>query len=391
MLRRVGPRSLDADIRSVGTDGVTVRVEYADGHVGRHNRFWLRYNCPADGERASLFRTFSVTDMAPALRVASVALVEGAVRIEFDDGTADRFDPGWLRQHSDVPERPHPSVPPRPDPIAMPAASLAVDSAGHHRLLEAVAADGVALVSGVDDTESLAALLGPIRETDFGRVFDIISEPDPFTPSQSTIALDPHTDDPYRYSPAGVSVLHCVTPSDGEGGASTIVDGFAVAAALRAEDPEAFDLLGTVAVPFVHRREVAVAQGDAVHLRADAPIISVDPHGVVVGVRFHERSMATLTIDADLAERYYPALASFVRRVRSGTHTWTRRLAAGDAIVYDNQRVLHGRTAFTGASGRRHLRLFTVDRDQVHSRLRRLRAAYGTGTECDPLPSGSLS
>ena len=232
---------------------------------------------------------------------------------------------------------------------------------------------------------------GPIRETDFGSVFDIVHEPQPFTPSQSAVALDPHTDDPYRYTPSGVSILHCVTPSDGNGGESTIVDGLAVAESIRSDDPEAFELLATVAVPFEHRRSEAVEQGGDVHLRAEAPIIALDANRRVCGVRFHERSMATLSLDAELAERFYPALMRFSEAVLGDEFAWRRHLAAGEAIVYDNQRVLHGRSGFEGAQTRRHLRLCTIDRDQVHSRLRRLRERYSSGTESAPLPAGNLS
>ncbi len=250
-------------------------------------------------------------------------------------------------------------------------------------------------MSGLPDaaeaTEHLADLLGHIRETDFGRIFDIVSEPEPFTPSQSTMALDPHTDDPYRYTPSGISILHCMQPSDGGGGESTVVDGFAVAEDIRSSDPEAFELLTTVTVPFIHRRTEAVDQGDDVFLCADAPVVSVDGNGNVCGVRWHERSMAPMRIDADLADRFYPALSLFSTAVRGGEFTWRHHLAAGEALVYDNQRVLHGRTGFEGAQTRRHIRLCTVDRDQVHSRLRRLRETFAPGTEHDPLPAGSLS
>lgn len=141
-----------------------------------------------------------------------------------------------------------------------------------------------------------------------------------------------------------MSILHCVEASAGDGhvgGATIVVDGFAVAAAIAAEDPAAFELLRAVSVPFVHRRADSVEQGDAVHLLAEAPIIATDATGKVCGIRFHEPSMATLAI------------------------------APG--------------------SGRRHLRLCTVDRDQVHSRLRLLRRQLGFGDPDGWLPAGSLS
>ena len=158
---------------------------------------------------------------------------------------------------------------------------------------------------------------------------------------------------------------------------------------LRSDDPAAFDLLCTVRVPFAHRRDESVEQGAEVHLYAEAPIIAADSSGAPCGIRFHERSMDCLRLDADLADRFYPALIRFSRAVRGGEFEVRRHLTAGDVLVYDNQRVLHGRTAFDGAQSRRHIRLCTVDRDQVHSRLRRLRAVFAPGTEYGPLTAGT--
>lgn len=385
-------------VETVTSSPTTVTVGFSDGSSARCNRFWLRDNCPSNGDRASLFRPFSVASMDDGLTIDSVDAADGELLVTFSDGTIDRFPADVLLD----------AVPDRGDgvsawrawrsgqaPSEFEFGDVAVDGVTHHAFVEAVAVDGVALVAGLPDepasTEEMAAWLGPIRETDFGRVFDIVTEPDPFTPSQSDTALDPHTDDPYRYSPAGVSILHCVTPCSGDGGASSIVDGLAAAEAVAAADPDGFRMLTEVAVPYVHVREQVVEQGGDVHLRAEAPVVALDAAGRICGIRFHERAMDTLRLDPDDAERFYRALSLFARIVRGDEFTYRRRLAAGEAFVYDNQRVLHGRSAITGATSRRHLRLCTVDRDQVHSRLRRLRAEHAPGTESLSLPAGNLS
>ncbi len=389
--------------KSVGVESavaspITVTVGFSDGSSARCNRFWLRDNCPSNGDRASLFRSFSVASLDDGLTIDDADVIDGELSVAFSDGTVDRFPAGLLIECRPDIDADEPAWRPwrtGEEPAEFPFGDVAGEEAARHALLEAVAVAGVALVTGIPDepssTEQMAEWLGPIRETDFGRVFDIVTEPDPFTPSQSDTALDPHTDDPYRYSPAGISILHCVTPCSGEGGVSSIVDGLAAAGAVAGADPEGFRMLTEIAVPYVHRREQAVDQGDDVHLCAEAPVISLDAAGRICGIRFHERSMATIRLDADDAERFYRALAHFARIVRGDEFTYRRRLAAGEAFVYDNQRVLHGRSAITGARSRRHLRLCTIDRDQVHSRLRRLRARYAPGTESLPLPAGNLS
>lgn len=395
MAQHAAPAVTVADIPE-GGGGRAVSVEWSTGERTPFNVLWLRDNCPTGGDKRSAFRTFSVADLDPELVLAEAgASADGDLAVTFSDGHRSVFDAAWLHQHR--PGR----APERPATWRSDAELTTIDAAaisevdGWHRLLEAVARDGAALVNGVPPTPEgsaeLAARLGHVRETDFGRFFDIVSEPEVWTMSQSTSAMDPHTDDPYRYTPSGISVLHCIEASPTGGGRSTLVDGFAVAEVIREERPEAFELLQSVAVPWVRHRTESVDQGEAVHLVAHAPIIAVDRDGELCGIRFHERSMGTLDIDPDLMDDYYRALIEFTSRIRSPAFQWEYGLAPGDAIVFDNQRVLHGRTGFDGDPGRRHLRLCTVDRDQVHSTLRLLRAELDPGHEHDKLPAGNLS
>ena len=242
-------------------------------------------------------------------------------------------------------------------------------------------------------TEALAGLLGRVRETDFGRLFDIVTEPEVWTLSQSGLALDPHTDDPYRYTPSGASILHCVEASS-IGGDSMLVDGFGIAADLQDDEPAMFDLLSETSVPFVRHRTESVDQGEDVHLLAHSPVISVDRDYEISGIRFHERSLSPLDVAPDVMGDYYRALIRFAKDVNDPSRTVMFRLQPGEAIVYDNQRVLHGRTAFSAPAdseevSRRHLRLCTIDRDQFHSRLRRLRADHERPHANERLSSGS--
>ena len=134
-----------------------------------------------------------------------------------------------------------------------------------------------------------------------------------------------------------------------------------------------------------------VDQGEDVHLLAHGPIISLDRDHEVSGIRFHERSMAPLDVDPAIVGDFYRALIRFATEVNNPGRAVQFGLEPGQAIVYDNQRVLHGRTAFrdNGTAGGRHLRLCTIDRDQFHSRLRRLREDRERGNVDERLPSGA--
>lgn len=393
---------LETAASSVVVTDSGIVISWSDGSRSRFHSLWLRDNCPSDGDKEKAFRTFSVVDLDPDLYVVDAERDDnGDLAVEFSSGHESAFDFDWLRAHS------HEAHDRRGKPrvvshfragheferFELPTAG----SAEHCDLLEAVAEWGVAIVTDVpgdeSGTEALAGLLGRVRETDFGRLFDIVTEPEVWTLSQSGLALDPHTDDPYRYTPSGASILHCVEASS-IGGDSMLVDGFGIAADLQDDEPAMFDLLSETSVPFVRHRTESVDQGEDVHLLAHSPVISVDRDYEISGIRFHERSLSPLDVAPDVMGDYYRALIRFAKDVNDPSRTVMFRLQPGEAIVYDNQRVLHGRTAFSAPAdseevSRRHLRLCTIDRDQFHSRLRRLRADHERPHANERLSSGS--
>lgn len=378
----------------VSLDGVQLR--WSDGARSRFHALWLRDNCPSGGNKRSGPRTYSVVDLDPDLAVVDAfPNDEGDLEIEYSDGHVSIFDFDWLRGHSyeshdrsRLAERTTFRAGDDVTTVVFPLRG----SVEHLALLEAVNTHGVCLVDDVPvseiSTESLAALIGRVRETGRGRVHDVVIEADAWDLSDSGLGVDPHTDDPYRYSPSGCSFLHCLEAS--EGGHSLLVDGFAIAEELRDEDPDAFDLLSEIAVPFLrYRREDGrQSRGDA-HLVAHAPIISVDRDHQICGIRFHERSMAPLDVEPSQVGEYYRAFITFTKMVNDPSRAIQRKLNPGQAIVYDNQRVLHGRAAISLDGGRHHLRMGTIERDQFHSRLRRLREDLERPGMHDVLPQGA--
>ncbi len=85
----------------------------------------------------------------------------------------------------------------------------------------------------------VAASLGYVRETNYGRLFDVRVETSPANLAFTSLPIPPHTDNPYRDPVPTVQLLHCLHNA-AEGGDSGFVDGFHAAAALRAQDPGAY-------------------------------------------------------------------------------------------------------------------------------------------------------
>jgi gamma-butyrobetaine dioxygenase len=75
-------------------------------------------------------------------------------------------------------------------------------------------------------------------------------------------------------------------------------------------------------------------------------------------------------------DRFYPAFRKFGQMLQDPSYLMTFRLNAGECIVFDNQRIAHGRASYLEGSGARHLRGCYVDRGELRSTYRVLRAQH---------------
>ena len=97
-------------------------------------------------------------------------------------------------------------------------------------------------------------------------------------------------------------------------------------------------------------------------------------------VHYNSRSIAPLRLAAREAERFYSAYRRFAALLRNPRFHLQFSLRNGDLVVFDNQRTLHGRTAFSSARYPRHLRGCYLSRDSVYSEAALLRREFSTET-----------
>ena len=163
-------------------------------------------------------------------------------------------------------------------PGAVPAADWAAyraDDAVRLSLLDAVARYGAGLLRGVPAAEGMvtavAETFGFVRETNYGRIFDVRVVADPANLAFTSRAIAPHTDNPYRDPVPTLQLLHCLRDASA-GGDTVLVDGFAAAAALRDTDPASFGVLTSTPIPFAYvDKETS--------LTACQPLIALNPRG----------------------------------------------------------------------------------------------------------------
>ncbi len=369
--------------------GAAVRLGWDDGSSARFHAIWLRDNAldPATRAPGNGQRLVTILDIPADTVAAEVALLDdGNVSLRFlpEDKTVT-FPAAWLAAHAyDRGRADAPGWTPQGrrrwggeldiEALAGEYAAIAADRRARHRWLAGVRSHGFALLRGVPVRSGavceVAALFGYVRETNYGRWFDVRAQVDPSNLAYTNLGLQAHTDNPYRDPPPGLQLLACLQNAV-EGGLSMVVDGFRVAEMLQAEDQGAFDLLSRHCARFGYA-------GDAgVRLAAKKPVIELGADGELVAIRFNNRSAAPM-VDIPYASMpaWYAAYRRFAELVEDPALAARFRLQPGELFIVDNTRVLHARTGFSGG-GSRWLQGCYADRDGLLSTLAALDEQFG--------------
>lgn len=205
-------------------------------------------------------------------------------------------------------------------------------------------------------------LFGYVRETNYGRHFEVRTQVNPTNLAYTGLGLQAHTDNPYRDPVPSIQVLYCLE-SSAAGGENTVVDGFRAATRLRAENHAWFEILSRYCARFEYAGETGVT------LRSRRPMIELSPDGELIAIRFNNRSAAAITdVPFDEMEGYYAAYRRLGEIIDDPAMEVTFRLEPGECFIVDNTRVLHARKAYSG-SGSRWLQGCYADKDGLHSKL----------------------
>ncbi len=217
-------------------------------------------------------------------------------------------------------------------------------------------------------------LFGHVRETNYGRHFEVRTEVNPTNLAFTGLGLQAHTDNPYRDPVPTLQLLYCLENS-ADGGDSIVVDGFRVAERLRAENPDGFALL----TQYPARFEYAGSAG--VRLQSRRAIIELSADGLLQGVRFNNRSAAPIVdVPFEQMAAYYAAYRRFAQLVDDPSMAVRFKLEPGECFLVDNTRVMHARTGYSG-TGSRWLQGCYADKDGLLSTLSALEHQTGMAAE----------
>ena len=208
----------------------------------------------------------------------------------------------------------------------------------------------------------IAKLFGYVRETNYGKYFDVKSKTNAINLAYTNHGLQAHTDNPYRNPVPTIQILHCIKNST-KGGETKVIDGFNAALHLKKKNKKYFDLLSKYCSRFEFKRKKNI------HLKSRFPMIKLSPDRELIAIHFNNRSIAPLTdVPYNDMLNYYKAYRKFSKIIDDPKMAIKFKLKEGDCFIVDNTRVLHARTAYSG-TGSRLLQGCYADKDGLLSKI----------------------
>ena len=372
-----GDRQYDGDMPTISAvaphDG-HLSVTWSDGTHSSYPWIWLRDHAHDEAtlHPVTQQRQLYTAAVPPLLSAQHVSVSDHDVQIDWSSDEQPSVLPIHFLERFRQPSAPSAGVDePRllwdaqsvmPHP-SVPYDEIMSTDQGVAAWLRKVATYGFAIASDTpataEATEALARRVGYVRQTIFGGFWEFTADLSKADMAYTTLELRPHTDGTYSHDAPGLQMLHCLQ-FDGEGGASTMVDGFRIASDLQQQSPRHYEVLSQVAIPGQYI-------GDGSHLMAARPALRHDHTGALVQVSFNNSDRAPFLLPHDEMVELYDALRAFDLLANDQRLQWLHVLAPGEALLFDNWRVLHGRHAYSGV---RRLCGAYINHEDFESRLR---------------------
>ncbi|KAM4021245.1 trimethyllysine dioxygenase, mitochondrial isoform 1-T3 [Anomaloglossus baeobatrachus] len=331
------------------------------GTCMRFDYVWLRDHCRS----ASCYntktnqRSLDTASIEMDIKPAQVRVDETTLYLTWPDGHMTRYSLEWLSQHSYEGQKQQ-LVQPRilwnekiyreANVPAVSYSDFLETNEGLRDFLQNFLLYGIAFVDDVpatrEDTERVAQRISHIRETIYGKMWDLTSDFSRGDTAYTKLALDRHTDTTYFQEPCGMQLFHCLR-HEGTGGRTLLVDGFFSAEQVRQHHPEEFEILSNIPLKHEYIENVG---GTHNHMVGIGPILNVYPwNKELYMMRYNNYDRAVInTVPYDLVRRWYSAHRTLTTELRKPENELWVKLKPGKVLFVDNWRVLHGRDSFTG-------------------------------------------
>ncbi|KAG8448368.1 hypothetical protein GDO86_015453 [Hymenochirus boettgeri] len=331
------------------------------GTCMRFDYVWLRDHCRS----ASCYnaktnqRSLDTASVELDIKPAQVRADDTTLYLTWPDGHMTRYGLQWLTQNSYEGQKQQ-LVQPRilwNEKIYKEANVSSVNfldfletNEGLREFLQNFLLYGIAFVDNVpatrEDTERVAKRISHIRETIYGKMWDLTSDFSRGDTAYTKLALDRHTDTTYFQEPCGMQLFHCLR-HEGTGGRTLVVDGFYAADQVRQHHPEDFELLSNVPLKHEYIENVSASQN---HMVGIGPVLNVYPWNkelYMIRYNNYDRSVIN-TVPYNVVRSWYSAHRILTNELRRPENELWVKLKPGKVMFVDNWRVLHGRESFTG-------------------------------------------
>ncbi|MFB2970466.1 TauD/TfdA family dioxygenase [Aerosakkonema sp. BLCC-F183] len=210
----------------------------------------------------------------------------------------------------------------------------------------------------LEELDTFISSFGPVRNTEYGGIMTQKVGKDLAATSHG---IPPHNDLTFWYGHRTTQFIHCAK-NEAAGGQTFTIDGFRVAKDFRENHPDYFQILAETPIQFWR-----VQHEHQYFFRPVASIIEVDKAGNTTAIRFsHKNCVPQLPFDQ--LERFYEAYTAFSRYLNNPDYQYRFRLTAGDCLLIQNFRALHGRTDYDATVGARDFRVAYMEWDYFLAR-----------------------
>lgn len=249
---------------------------------------------------------------------------------------------------------------------------------------------GLLFIGGVpksrNSVQRIAEKMGILQSTIRGLTWDVISQPGAENVAGNNRRLGLHQDLLYCQTPPRIKLLHCLE-NECEGGVSLFSDGLHAASQLGTQSWTDSHVLETQHVTYWYQRA-------GHYLESRRRVIESGPHGSIQSIAWSPAFQGPFRVGQHLKTLNLPEFRGKPRETGPATgalRAWSRaarafrdilespgnvvqhRLEPGDCVVFDNKRILHGRTEVDASAGLRHLRGAYVNGQTLHSTFVNLR------------------
>ncbi|KAK8047413.1 Gamma-butyrobetaine dioxygenase [Apiospora saccharicola] len=210
---------------------------------------------------------------------------------------------------------------------------------------------------------SMSSRIGNLKETLYGRTWDVRSKPEAENVAYTSSFLGLHQDMLYLKDPPRLQLLHCLENSC-DGGESLFSDASRAAFLMKLGPPELRNALSSHKVHYHYRKHGhfyennhSVVDGSG-HVRWSPPF-----QAPLRGLRKNEEGLQEY-------RTWAAAAVQFQELLEREEYLFEYKMQPGDCVVFDNLRVVHGRRAFDTSAGSRWLKGTYNAHDVFMSRLR---------------------